>query len=102
MIEIIEQPRTELDRLCRQHHVGRLELFGSAATGDFDPATSDLDFIVEFLPLPPGGEADAYFGFLYALQDLFGRKVDLLGSQPSKNRWLQRSIDRQRVVHYAA
>ena len=31
-----------------------LELFGSAADGAWEPARSDLDFLVEFLPLKPG------------------------------------------------
>jgi uncharacterized protein len=34
--------------LCRRFHVRRLDVFGSAARGDFDPEHSDVDFIVEF------------------------------------------------------
>lgn len=41
--------REELVELCRRHGVARLEVFGSAARGtDFDPQTSDADFLVEF------------------------------------------------------
>jgi uncharacterized protein len=50
--------RSELEELCRRHHVRRLELFGSAATERYCPAESDLDFLVEFGPLPPGTYAD--------------------------------------------
>ena len=57
--------------LCRKHSVRRLELFGSAARGDFDVATSDLDFLVEFLPLESGEHFDAYFGLLEDLESLF-------------------------------
>ena len=47
----IEQKRPAISRICRQHHVRRLEVFGSAARGiDFDPASSDADFLVEFSP----------------------------------------------------
>ena len=42
---MVEEKRRELDELCRRHHVRRFELFGSAATGRFDPARSDLDFL---------------------------------------------------------
>ena len=45
--------------LCRRHRVQRLELFGSAATGQDDPARSDLDFLVEFEPLADGHLCDA-------------------------------------------
>ena len=48
MIAEISSHREELGQLCRQFHVRRLDLFGSAAGDDFDPARSDLDFLVEF------------------------------------------------------
>ena len=48
MIPLIAQHSDELTELCRRHHVKRLEVFGSAAVGDFDPDTSDIDFLVEF------------------------------------------------------
>src|SRR5262249_50352650 len=64
MLQLIEHHRPELEGLCRSHHVSRLELFGSAVSGEFDDASSDLDFLVEFQPLGPGDRADAYFGLL--------------------------------------
>ena len=36
-----------LRHLCDRYGVDRLEVFGSAAKGLFDPANSDLDFIVQ-------------------------------------------------------
>ena len=48
MIGEIEQQRSTLAALCRQYRVRKLRLFGSAATGAFVPATSDLDFVAEF------------------------------------------------------
>ena len=49
MIDAIQLRREELWALCRRFHVRRLDLFGSAARGDFDPERSDLDFLVEFI-----------------------------------------------------
>jgi uncharacterized protein len=46
--------REEIAELCRRHRVRRLALFGSAVGEGFDPERSDLDFLVEFKPLPPG------------------------------------------------
>lgn len=48
MIVEIEQRRAELEALCRRLGVRRLEVFGSAAAGEFRGETSDLDFLVEF------------------------------------------------------
>ena len=51
MHRLIEDNRDELNQLCQRFKVHRLELFGSATAGSFDPATSELDFLVEFLEL---------------------------------------------------
>lgn len=37
-----------ITNLCREYGVTRLDLFGSAARGTFDPAASDLDFVLTF------------------------------------------------------
>jgi len=48
MIDQAALHREELQALCPRFHVRRLDLFGSAARGDFDPEHGDIDFIVEF------------------------------------------------------
>jgi predicted nucleotidyltransferase len=60
VIPLIEQKKTSIADLCRQHEVRRLDLFGSAARGDFQPAHSDLDFIVQFSRTGYAGYADAF------------------------------------------
>jgi predicted nucleotidyltransferase len=46
---LIERQRAAIGELCRRHRVRRLDLFGSGARAtDFDPARSDVDFLVEF------------------------------------------------------
>jgi uncharacterized protein len=94
--------QAELERLCRTYHVRRLELFGSAATGQDRPGESDLDFLVEFEPLSPGPYARAYFGLLAALEDLFGRPIDLVAPESIENPYLRRSIDESKVLIFAA
>jgi hypothetical protein len=70
--------RGKLQALCRSFHVRRLDIFGSAARGDFDPTRSDIDFLVEFdREHPMVLSIDTYFGFKEALEALFGRPVDL-------------------------
>ena len=92
----------ELYELCRRYHVTRLELYGSAAEGRFDPETSDLDFLVEFEDLEPVAYADAYFGLLEALEALFGRSVDLTVASAVTNPYFLRRIAHSRVTLFAA
>ena len=98
----VQERFAELRRLCVQHRVERLYLFGSAARDDFDPNTSDLDFLVEFEPMPPRDHADAFFGLLEDLERLFGRRVDLLEPEPIKNPYRWESIVQSRQVLYEA
>jgi len=88
--------------LCRRHGVQRLELFGSAATGQDDPAHSDLDFLVEFAPLPAGSYVDAYFSVLEGLQAMFRRPVDLVVDSAIRNRYFRESVDQTKTLLYAA
>lgn len=93
MIEEIARHRNELAALCRRFGVRRLDLFGSAARGDFDPGRSDLDFLVEFDPAHPDAlSLAAYFGFKEALEALFGRPVDLVEPGALRNPYLKESI----------
>jgi hypothetical protein len=48
MLHLIQQHRRRIELLCREFHVARLAIFGSASRDDFDPARSDLDFLVDF------------------------------------------------------
>lgn len=102
MVALIEQHRTELEALCRRYHVERLEVFGSAATAQGFGADSDVDFLVEFLPLEPRAHGRAYLDLLVALQDLFGRDVDLVETRAISNPYFLDSVNRTRVVLYAA
>jgi len=102
MNPIISEKAKDLARLCQRHGVTRLELIGSAAHGGFDPATSDLDFLVDFSDLGLSAYADAYFGMLEGLEMLFGRRVDLIVTRAIRNPYFLRSIERDRTLLYAA
>lgn len=98
---IVEDELEAVRKLCAYHRVARLEVFGSAADGTFNAASSDLDFLVTFQPLAPSARADAYFGLLAALQDLFEREIDLVEAEAVTNPYFRRSIDASRMVLYA-
>lgn len=67
--------RTRLAAICRQHHVAKLELFGSRARGTERP-DSDVDLLVTFVPgQTPGLE---FFALALELESLLGHPVDLL------------------------
>jgi predicted nucleotidyltransferase len=71
-----------LAALCRTYGVTRLEVFGSAARGaDFDPARSDMDFLVTFALSPVADDVRRHLDLANALESLLGRSVDLVERQ---------------------
>ncbi len=78
-MSVAELPiRIDRDRIaefCRARGIRKLSLFGSVLRDDFDPARSDVDVLVEFLPgRIPGWE---FFGWGEDLSEAIGWKVDL-------------------------
>jgi predicted nucleotidyltransferase len=93
---------SEVRRLCARHHVRRLELFGSATGHHFDPATSDVDFLVEFADLPPADYAEEYFALREGLIALLGREVDLIVERAVQNPYFLELVGRSREILFSA
>jgi len=71
---LLAVPTSEIERLCRRHHIRRLALFGSVLREDFR-ADSDVDVLVEF---EPGHKIGFRFWDIEdQLTEVLGRKVDL-------------------------
>lgn len=102
MIPAVADRATEIDALCRRYHVEQLALFGSAATGEYDDEKSDLDFLVEFQPPAFDDYANAYFGLLEALEELFGVPIDLVVRSAIKNPYFLQSVELTRTPLYEA
>jgi predicted nucleotidyltransferase len=102
MLGIIEQHRLEIIALCMRYRVKRLELFGSAASGDFDSAHSDIDFFYEFDKREDSDIADRFFGLKDELGALLGHDVDLVSALDAKNPYFLQVANRYRQTLYAA
>lgn len=99
----ISDKKDELAELCRRYGVARLEVFGSAARGtDFDPQSSDADFLVEFRLDDGRAPLRQYLDFAEALRHTLGLPVDLVESGAVRNPYLRAAIDRSRELVYAS
>ena len=87
MVSTINERRAEISDLCERFGVARLEVFGSAASGEgFDPRRSDMDFIVEFREGQELGPwMRHHFAFRDVLSALLGQPVDLVMASAMKN-----------------
>jgi hypothetical protein len=92
MIPEILEKQDKITSLCSKYNVKRLSVIGSALDTHFDPASSDIDLLVEFNPFSPEEHTDAYFGFANALESLFNRTVDLIEINAVRNPYLKESF----------
>jgi hypothetical protein len=102
MLALIDKHRSQIREACRAHGVKSLELFGSAARGDFDPAASDLDFFVDFTDPGWKGSFKRYMGLKLDLEAILERPVDLVELEAVKNPYFIEVATRHRYPLYAA
>jgi len=98
-MNLINQNINQLSRLCNQHKVEHMYLFGSATTNNFSDK-SDIDFLVKF---KSSGIKDYFTNYLKLktnLTNLLGRDVDLVEEQALKNPILIRSINKSKELIY--
>ena len=86
--------------LCEQYGVAHLELFGSSTGPEFNPESSDLDFLVELDMKSPGSLARRWTDLAEALEKLFGRHVDLVNPRYIRNPYFLQAVNNSRTVVY--
>ena len=86
-----------LKNFCRENHIKKLSLFGSALRDELKPE-SDIDVLVEF----EKGKAPGLLGFCHIqneLTDLIGREVEL-HTPNDLSRYFRDEVVNNAVVQY--
>jgi uncharacterized protein len=91
----------ELKGLCNTYNVRTMYVFGSVCTDKFNE-NSDIDILISFENLPFEKYTDNYFDLHYKLQDLFGRKIDLLTDKSLSNPYFIKGLEQTKQLIYAA
>ncbi len=79
---LLEARRSDILRIAAAHRVSNLRVFGSVARGECDDE-SDIDFLVE---LGPGCGLLEHAALVRELQELLGRKVDIVSDRGLRER----------------
>ena len=98
-MDLINKNKALLRKLCTEYKVKNLSVFGSVLGPNFS-ADSDIDFIVDIDDNDPLSYADKYFELKFALEDLFGRTIDLLEEKGLKNPILKAEIEQTKISVY--
>jgi len=100
---VVDEHLEAIRALCREYGVARLEVFGSAETDRFDPATSDVDFIVDYAPETDLGPwMGRFFELKERLEELLGRPADLVMAGGMRNPRFIKAANETRRLLYAA
>ena len=84
----IELPMESIALACQKFGVSELAVFGSVLRDDFNPARSDVDFLVRFIDNDYGPWGHKLMDLEEELGVLLGRKVDVVswrGVEQSRN-----------------
>lgn len=98
-MDIVEQHKDELFKLCDNHKVKELYLFGSVLTDKFNEA-SDIDMLVQFYHIDLLNYFDNYMDFKEQVELLYNRPVDLVENQAIRNPIFRNIIDRDKKLIY--
>lgn len=100
-MKLIEHNLQRIFSLCRLHKVKSLAVFGSILTDRFNDH-SDVDLLVDFEPIDPDkfDYVSNYFSFRDALEQLFGRKVDLIEEKGLRNKYFIANVSRTKQMIY--
>lgn len=101
MLNLIENNKLELQRLCERYDIKTMYVFGSATSNDFNES-SDIDILISFKEIPYEKYTDNYFELHEKLEQLFNRKVDLLTERSLSNPYFIRSVEKTKQLLYAA
>jgi len=101
MDKIVTDRIDELKILCNTYNVKSMYVFGSVCTDKFND-NSDIDILISFETLSIDQYTDNYFDLHYKLQDLFGRKIDLLTEKSLSNPYFIKGLEQTKQLIYAA
>jgi predicted nucleotidyltransferase len=98
-MNLINQNKETIKKLCETHNVEKLYLFGSATTATFNEK-SDIDFLVKFKSFDLKLYFLNYIDLKSKLKNLLHRDIDLVEEQTLKNPYLISSIEENKELIY--
>ena len=100
MIDLIQEHREEIVRLCQSHGIRRMAVFGSAANGTWRPGESDIDVLID-LDYDPG-VGRRFMRFASSLEQLLGVRVDITTERSVTSDWFRKELSETAIPIYEA
>jgi len=102
MVKAVKDNIEEIMDTCRKMQVKSLYLFGSGAREKDFSSESDLDFVFQFTKNNDGHPILKYdyFDLLFKLQEITGKKVDLVAEEKISNKYFKERVEREKIKIY--
>jgi predicted nucleotidyltransferase len=100
MNKLVEINIDKIKQLCNNYKVNKLYLFGSALRSDFND-TSDIDLLLSFWDdISIKEYTDNYFELHYKLEEILGRKIDLITERSLSNKFFIDEVNNSKQLIY--
>ena len=98
-MKLIELNMDKIIALCKMYKVDKLWVFGSILTDRFND-DSDVDFLVDFEEdkIDLLDYADNCFNLIHAIEDVIGRKIDLVVNKTIRNKVFRNEVNNSRQL----
>ncbi len=99
-MNLINQHIDQIKKICSEHQVEQLFIFGSITTEKFNNQ-SDVDVLVQFGSLiNPEEYFNNYMDFKEKLEYVLKREIDIVENQAVRNPVFRKILDRDKVLIY--
>lgn len=104
MVAEVRNNLSKIVEACRDMQLKSLYLVGSGAREDDYTSESDLDFMYSMIVDETGVAMSRkdYFDVMWKLEEITGRKVDLIPGEKIRNKYFLKSILEDKVKIYEA
>lgn len=99
MHAILAENIESVKRICKQHNVKKLYVFGSVCTDQFKP-DSDVDFLVSFEPRFFDGYVDNYLSLEKELKGILNHEVDIVAEETLENPYFIKVVNQTKIPIY--
>lgn len=104
MVDVVKNNLDRIRQTCREMQVKSLYLIGSGARKTDFNSNSDLDFIFQFKDEENEHVFSKYdyFDLLFKLEEITGKKVDLIAAERIINKYFLKRINEEKLCIYEA
>ncbi len=99
-MDLITRNIENINRICKEHQVEQLFIFGSVKTDKFND-NSDIDILIQFSHLIDQAEYfENYMDFKEQMESVFNREIDIVENQAVRNPIFRKVLDREKILVY--